>query len=149
MYEINMHACIHLQWCFPWSTCPYFHLWFIPLPFAWINRPLYLLGDPSSYVRGANIHPLSFLVSYELFSPCCLTCPEDTPQIKLHIYIDNITTSAAPSDTRINTQSLLLKMRFIFIFENNIFNALMGEWFRQIYIYIYIKWRRLLLGLYV
>ncbi len=99
MYEINMHACIHLQWCFSWLTRPCFHLWFIPLPFAWINRPLYLLGDPSSYVPGANIYPLSSLVSYQLFSPCCLARPEDTPQIKLYIHIDDITSSAVPSDT--------------------------------------------------
>ncbi len=70
-----------------------------PIPLCTINHPLYLLGDPSSYARGANIHPISSLVSYRLFSPCCLTRFEDTPQIKLHIYIDDITTSAAPSDT--------------------------------------------------
>ncbi len=91
---------IYLQWCFSWLTRPYFCLWFIPLPFACINHSLYLLGDPPSDACGANIHPLSSQVSYQLFSPCCLTRPEDTPQIKLHImYIDDITTSAAPSDT--------------------------------------------------
>jgi hypothetical protein len=62
-------------------------------------QPSHLLGDPSSYACGANIHPLLSLVSYQLFSPCCLTRPEDIPQIKLHIYIDDITTSAVPSDT--------------------------------------------------
>jgi hypothetical protein len=98
MYEINMHSYIHLQWCFPWSTHPCFHLWLIPFPFAWISVLLYLLEDPSSYERGANIHPLSSLVSYQLSSPCCLTHPKDNPQIKLHIYIDDIS-SAAPSDT--------------------------------------------------
>jgi hypothetical protein len=61
--------------------------------------PFYLLGDPSSFARGANIHPLSSLVSYQLYSPCWLTHPEGTPQIKLHIYIDDINTSAVPSDT--------------------------------------------------
>jgi hypothetical protein len=60
-----------------------------PTP-CFILFPFYLFGDPSSYARGANIHPPSSLVSYQLFSPCCLTHPEDTPQIKLHIYIDNI-----------------------------------------------------------
>ncbi len=99
MYEINMHAHIHLQWCFSWLTCPCFYLWFIPFPFARISRSLYLLGDPSSCARGANIHPLLSLVSYQLFPPCYLTRPKVTPQIKLHIYIDVITTSAAPSDT--------------------------------------------------
>ncbi len=68
-------------------------------PFALINRSLYLLGDPSFDDSGANIHPLSSLVSYQLSLPCCLTHPVDTPQIKLHVYIDDITTSAALSDT--------------------------------------------------
>ncbi len=104
MYGINMHTHIHLQWCFSWLTRPCFCLWFLPLPFACINHSLYLLGDPSSYARVANIHPPSSLVSYQLFSPCCLTRPEDTPQIKLHIYIDDITTSAVPSDTVPNDQ---------------------------------------------
>ncbi len=77
MYKINMHAYIHLQWCFPWLTHPCFHLWLIPFPLARINCPLYLLGDPSSCDRGANIHPLSFLISYQLFPPCCLNHPID------------------------------------------------------------------------
>jgi hypothetical protein len=70
-------------------NCPCFYLWFIPLPFAHINRSCYLLGDTSSYAFGANIHLLSSLVSYQLFSPCCLTHPKDILQIKLHIYIDD------------------------------------------------------------
>ncbi len=109
MYEINMHARIHLQWCFSWLTRPSFYLWFIPLPLEGINHPLCLLRDPSSYARGANIHPLSSLASYQLFSPCCLTHPEDTAQIKLHIYIDDITTSAAPSDTSLSHNLLSYK----------------------------------------
>jgi hypothetical protein len=60
------------------------------LSFASFNSLVYLLGDPSSFAHGANIHPLSSLVSYQLSSPCCLTHPEGTPQIKLHIYIDDI-----------------------------------------------------------
>ncbi len=47
-------------------------------PFAWIDCPFYLLGDPFSCDCGANIHPLSSLVSNQLFTPCCLTHPEDT-----------------------------------------------------------------------
>jgi hypothetical protein len=39
------------------------------VPFTYLN------GDPSSYFRGANIHSLSFLVSCQLSSPCCLTHP--------------------------------------------------------------------------
>jgi hypothetical protein len=61
-----------------------------------ISPPVYLLGDPSSFARGANTHPLSSLVSYQLFSPCCLTHPGSTPQIKLHIYIDNINNISCP-----------------------------------------------------
>ncbi len=61
--------------------------------------PVTYLGDPSSFARGANIHPLSSLVSYQLFSPYYLTHPEGTPQITLHIYIDDINNMAVPSDT--------------------------------------------------
>ncbi len=65
-------------------------------PACFIQFPFYLLGDPSSFACGANIHPVSSLVSYQLFSPCCLTHPEGTPQIKLHIYIDNINNISRP-----------------------------------------------------
>jgi hypothetical protein len=82
-----------------WLTRPLLLSLIYPAPLAYSNPSLYLLGDPSSYARGANIHPLSSLVSYQLFSPCCLTRPEDTPQIKLHTYIYDITTLAFPSDT--------------------------------------------------
>jgi hypothetical protein len=58
--------------------------------------PFYLLGDPSSFARGANIHPLTSLVSYQLSSPCCLTHPEGSPQIKLHIYIEDINNISRP-----------------------------------------------------
>jgi hypothetical protein len=61
-----------------------------PAPLIRINLPPYLLEDPFSCARDVNIHLPSSLVSYQLSSPCCLTHPEDTPQIKLHIYIDNI-----------------------------------------------------------
>ncbi len=50
-------------------------------PFAWTNYPFYILtvlGDPFSCDRGANTHPLSPLVSNQLFTPCYLTHPEDT-----------------------------------------------------------------------
>jgi hypothetical protein len=87
------------------------------IPFCIINRPLYLIGDPLSYGHGVNIHPLLSLVSYQLSSPCCSTHPEDTLQIKLHIYIDDITTSAAPSDTLnlvfINSVIINFNMYFI------------------------------------
>ncbi len=58
--------------------------------------PVNLLGDLSSCARGANIHPPSSLVSYQLFPPCCLTHPKDTSQIKLHIYIDDINNISHP-----------------------------------------------------
>ncbi len=67
----------------------------IPL-FASFVSPVYVLGDPFSFARGANIYPLSSLVSYQLFSPCCLTHPEGTPQIKLHIYIEDINNISPP-----------------------------------------------------
>jgi hypothetical protein len=82
-----------------WSTHPLLLSLIYPTPLACTNPSFYLLVDSSSYAHGANIHPLLSLVSYQLFSPCCLTHPEDTPQIKLHIYIDDITTSTVPSDT--------------------------------------------------
>jgi hypothetical protein len=61
-----------------------------------MNQPslFYLLGDPPFGDRGANIHPLSSLVSDQLFTPCFLTLPRDTPRFMLHVYIDDITTSA-------------------------------------------------------
>jgi hypothetical protein len=46
-------------------------------PFAWINYTFYLLGGPFSCDCGANVHPLSSLVNSQLFTPCCLTHPED------------------------------------------------------------------------
>jgi hypothetical protein len=41
------------------------------------------------------------LVSDQLFTPCFLTLPGDTPRFMLHVYIDDITTSATLSDTAI------------------------------------------------
>ncbi len=70
-------------------------LYSIPL-FAPFVFPVYLLGDSSSFAHGANIYPLSSLVSYQLFSPCCLTHLEGTPQINLHIYIDDINNISHP-----------------------------------------------------
>jgi hypothetical protein len=68
-----------------------------------INPPLYyLLGDPSFGDRGANIHPLSSLVSDQLFTPCFLTLPNPSrrhPRFMLHVYRDDIRTSATLSDT--------------------------------------------------
>ncbi len=55
-----------------------------------IPPPVYLLGDPSSFACGANTHSLLSLDGYQLFSPCCWTHAKCTPQIKLHIYIDDI-----------------------------------------------------------
>ncbi len=66
-----------------------------------VSKPplFYLLGDPSFGDCGANIHPLSSLVSDQLFTPCFLTLPGDTPCFMLHVYINDITTSATLSDT--------------------------------------------------
>ncbi len=77
---------------------------------------------PSSCVRGANIHPLSSLVSYQLFSPCCLTRPKDTPQIKLHIYIDDITASAVPSDTSTSRLVIYLLLAHIHRFNHHYYS---------------------------
>ncbi len=43
--------------------------------FERINPLFYLLGDPSFGDRGANIHPLSSLVSDQLLTPSFLTLP--------------------------------------------------------------------------
>jgi hypothetical protein len=59
----------------------------------------YLLGDPSFGDHGVNAHPPLSLVSDQLLTPCCLTLPEDTPWFMLHVYIDDIRTSATLSDT--------------------------------------------------
>jgi hypothetical protein len=70
------------------------------LPPSMNQSPLfYLLGGPSFGDRGANIHPLLSLVSDQLVTPCFLTLPGDTPRFMLHVYIDDITTSATLSDT--------------------------------------------------
>jgi hypothetical protein len=65
-------------------------------PLQYSNNPVYLLGDPSSFARGANTHPLLSLAGYQLFSPCCLAHPKGTPQIKSHIYIDDINNISCP-----------------------------------------------------
>jgi hypothetical protein len=46
-----------------------------------ISQPplFYLLEDPAFDDRCANVHPPLSLVSDQLFIPCCLTLPEDTP----------------------------------------------------------------------
>jgi hypothetical protein len=88
---MNMHA--HMSSNSTLLTHPLPCLCFIPLPLHLSTLPFYLLEDPFSCARGVNIHPSSSLVIYQLFSPCCLTHPEDTPQIKLHIYIDDINIS--------------------------------------------------------
>jgi hypothetical protein len=45
-------------------------------PRCMTNPSIYLLGDPSSFARGANTHTLLSLVSYQLFSPCYFTHPK-------------------------------------------------------------------------
>ncbi len=44
--------------------------------FTWSKPFFYLLGDPASFARGANTHPLLSLVFYQMFSPCCFTHPK-------------------------------------------------------------------------
>ncbi len=81
---MNMHT--HMSNISILLTHPLTLSCFIPFPIHLSTLPFYLLGDPLSCARGANIHPPLSLVSYQLFFPVCLTHPEDTPQIKLHIY---------------------------------------------------------------
>jgi hypothetical protein len=45
-------------------------------PLASIFASFGLLGDPASFARGSNTHPLLSLVSYQLFSPCYFTHPK-------------------------------------------------------------------------
>jgi hypothetical protein len=73
----------------------------LPILTPCMSKPplFYLLGDPSFGDRYANIHPLSSLVSHQLCTPCFLTLAGDTPCFMLHVYIDDITTSATLSDT--------------------------------------------------
>jgi hypothetical protein len=71
-----------------------------------ISHIFYLLGDPSFDDRGANVHPLSSLVSDQLFTPCFLTLPNPSrrhPWFMLHVYSDDITTSVTLSDTDMST----------------------------------------------
>ncbi len=90
--RIHAYTFSDISFCQP-TPCP---------PFASFNPPytarppVYLLGDPSSFACGANTHPLLSLVGYQLFSPCCLTHPKGTPQIKLCIYIDDINNISRP-----------------------------------------------------
>jgi hypothetical protein len=53
---------------------------FIP-PFSERNNPpFYLRGDPFFGDSGANVHPLSSLVSDQLLTPCSLTLPHPSRQ---------------------------------------------------------------------
>ncbi len=99
MYNAHVDTSIPTTF-FPWLI-PLFHRLLCPFPTLSRNQLpfFYLLEDPSFGDRGANIHPLSSLVGDQLPTSCFLTLPEDTPQITLHVYIDNITTSATLSDT--------------------------------------------------
>jgi hypothetical protein len=75
---------------------------FIPPLSERINPPFYLLANPFFVDRGANVHPLSSLVSDQLLTPCSLTLPHPSrqhPKFMLHVYRDNITTSVTLSDT--------------------------------------------------
>ncbi len=57
----------------------------LPIPF------FYLLGEPDSHARGANTHPSTLVLGLlSTVLPLLLHPTQGTPQIKLHIYIDNI-----------------------------------------------------------
>ncbi len=90
VYEVSMHRYIHAQWwfsCHFLSTLPLLLSLLFPAPTACINPSFYSLGDPSSFARGANTHPLLSLVSYQLFSLAVSPTPR---HLTLHIYIYNI-----------------------------------------------------------
>jgi hypothetical protein len=61
-----------------------------PSLFTLVIPTLSLLGEPAFFARGANAHPFLPLVCYQLFTPLLLHQPQGTPQIKLHIYKDDI-----------------------------------------------------------
>ncbi len=64
-----------------------------PPPLTSINPSLLLTWRSLFLWSWCEYPPPSSVVSYQLFSPCSLTHPEDTPQIKLHIYKDDINIS--------------------------------------------------------
>ncbi len=116
LYNLNTNQCYLQITRTGWYTCIYiysvipqsrpfgFPCWFIPFPSYMYQPPhlFYLLGDPSFGDRGANIHPLSSLVSDQLPTPCFLTLPNPPrrhPWFMLHVYIDDITTSETLSNT--------------------------------------------------
>jgi hypothetical protein len=99
-----IHICTALSWIpLFWPTPPPCFL-LCPSSTLCLSEPplFYLLRDPSFGDRGANVHPLSSLVSDQLLAPCSLTLPHPSrqhPQFMLHVYRDNITTSVTLSDT--------------------------------------------------
>ncbi len=110
-HEINIHTWIHLQSYFPgWDPLLPSLIYFIP---PCCSPLFYLLVDPSFGDRGANVHPLSSLVSDQLFTPCFLTLPNPSrrhPWFMLHVYRDDITTSATLSDTVVIIGNRLLPL---------------------------------------
>ncbi len=101
-YKINICAWIHLQ-CYSLVETPCFPHWFTSFPPFWMHQPPFLLTwEPSFGDRGANVHPLSSLVSDQLFTPCFLNLPNPSqqhPWFMLNVYRDDITTSATLFDT--------------------------------------------------
>ncbi len=101
-----IHTHIHLQCHSPIKSL-WLPLLIYPILFLYVSTPLfYLLGDPSFGDRGANVHPLSSLVSDQLLTPCFLTLPNPSrqyPWFMLNVYRDDITTSATLSETVIIT----------------------------------------------
>ncbi len=112
-----IHICTALSWIpLFWPTpSPCFPLCLSLTPCMSKPPLFYLLGDPSFGDRGANIHPLSSLVSNQLFTPCFLTLPGDTQRFMLHVYIDDITTSATLSDTVPKAPLLVVFLYLIFV----------------------------------
>jgi hypothetical protein len=119
-----VHMQIHVV-TFPFGqpiSCPPFASFSSPYTAC---PPVYLLGDSSSFARGANTHPLLSLVGFQLFSPCGLTHPKGTPQIKLHIYIDHINQIGRP--VWYTNDSTILGCRL----KENIFKIIFIVWQNQ------------------
>ncbi len=129
-HEINICAWIHLQCYFPgWDPLLPSLIHFIPLSER-ISPLFYLLGDPSFGDLGANVHPLSSLVSDQLFTPCFLTLPNPSrqhPWFMLHVYRDDITTLATLSDTTTYSRTLCCGSRRLWHRSGSCFSL----WYRS------------------
>jgi hypothetical protein len=66
----------------------------LPTPFTYY--PFLLTWRTSFLARGANTHPLSCLVCYQLLTLCCFTQPDTPHRSSYSIYIDDINNISHP-----------------------------------------------------